>query len=44
MTNSNGLDHNKNDIALKIERLYVKEINCKIPALLQKLVVAIKFQ
>ncbi len=31
MTNSNGSDHNKNDIALKIERLYVKEINCKIP-------------
>ena len=31
MTNSNGSDHNKNDIALKIERLYVKEISCKIP-------------
>ena len=31
VTNSNGSDHNKNDIALKIERLYVKEISCKIP-------------
>ncbi len=31
MTNSNGLDQNKNDIVLKIERLYVKEISCKIP-------------
>ena len=31
MTNSNGSDQNQNNIPLKIDRLYVKEISCKIP-------------
>ncbi len=31
MTNSNGSGYHENDIAVQIERLYVKEINCKIP-------------
>ena len=31
MTNSNGSDPNKDNIHLKIDRLYVKEISCKIP-------------
>ena len=31
MTNSNVHEPNKDNIRLKIDRLYVKEINCKIP-------------
>ena len=31
MTNSNGSDPSKDNIHLKIDRLYVKELSCKIP-------------
>jgi preprotein translocase subunit SecB len=31
MSSSNGSDQNKDNLKLKVDRLYVKEISCKIP-------------